>query len=70
MHGWALGVIAAVGTPGPNPEGYLGVFFARSATSTEARRQALGRRSARTEDRDKPTTWQTRHAQYDAVNQR
>ena len=67
MHGWAPEVIAAVGAPSPNPEGCLDVFFARSATSTKAGRQALGRLSARTEDRDKPTTWQTRQAQYDAV---
>ena len=67
MHGWAPEVIAAVGAPSPNPEGYLDVFFAHSATSTDAGRHALGRESARTEERDKPTTWQTRQAQYDAV---
>jgi pimeloyl-ACP methyl ester carboxylesterase len=67
MHGWAPEVIAAVGAPSPNPKGYLDVFFARSATSAEAGRQVLGRLNARTEDRDKPTTWQTRQAQYDAV---
>src|SRR4249919_23889 len=40
MHGWAPGVIGAVGTPKPNPQGYLDVFFARTTTSREAGRQA------------------------------
>jgi pimeloyl-ACP methyl ester carboxylesterase len=67
MHGWAPEVIKAVGAPAPNPDGYLGVFFARSDASRQAGAKALGRLTARTEDRDKPTTWQTRQAQYDAV---
>jgi pimeloyl-ACP methyl ester carboxylesterase len=29
--------------------------------------ETLGRQIARSDDRDKPTTWQTRQAQYDAV---
>src|SRR6266480_2338530 len=37
-------------------------------TSLEAGRQAAGRIfGGRTSDRDEPTTWQTRQAQYDAV---
>jgi pimeloyl-ACP methyl ester carboxylesterase len=67
MHGWAPDVIAAVGAPETSPEGYLDVFFARTDTSREAGRQALGRIFGRTADRDVPTTWQTRLAQYDAV---
>ena len=67
MHGWAPQVIEAVGAPSPNPDGYLGVFFTRSATSRQAGVETLGRLTARTEDRDRPTTWQTRQAQYDAV---
>ena len=68
MHGWALEVIGAVGTPETSPEGYVSVFFAPTATSREAGRQAAGRIfGARTTDRDEPTTWQTRQAQYDAV---
>ena len=67
MHGWAPEVIGAVGAPAPNPDGYLGVFFTRSAASRQSGVEALGRLTARTEDRDKPTTWQTRQAQYDAV---
>ena len=67
MHGWAPEVIGAAGAPAPNPDGYLGVFFTRSAASRQSGVETLGRLTARTEDRDKPTTWQTRQAQYDAV---
>jgi pimeloyl-ACP methyl ester carboxylesterase len=67
MHGWAPDVIGAVGKPETNPQGYLEVFFAPSDTSREAGRQAAGRIFGRTTDRDAPTTWQTRQAQYDAV---
>ena len=67
MHGWSPEVIGAVGQPAPNPEGYLGVFFASSEASRKAGMQVLGRLNTRSEDRDKQTTWQTRQAQYDAV---
>jgi pimeloyl-ACP methyl ester carboxylesterase len=67
MHGWAREVIGAVGTPQTSPEAYLEVFFARSASSRQAGQDALQRMYARTEDRDKATTWATREAQYDAV---
>ena len=67
MHGWAPDVIGAVGQPEPNPGGYLDVFFARSPTSRQAGQEALKRMSARQQDRDRPTTWETRLAQYDAV---
>ena len=67
MHGWAPGVIAAVGQPEPNPQGYLDVFFAPTSTSKEVGQQAAGRIFGRTSNRDEPTTWQTRQAQYDAV---
>ena len=67
MHGWAPEVIQAVGAPDPNPDGYLSVFFTRSTASRQSGVQALGRMAARTEDRDRPTSWQTRQAQYDAV---
>jgi pimeloyl-ACP methyl ester carboxylesterase len=68
MHGWAPAVIGAVGAPEPNPEGYLDVFFAPTDTSREAGGQAAGRIFGRTTNRDEPTTWQTRQAQYDAVS--
>jgi pimeloyl-ACP methyl ester carboxylesterase len=67
MHGWAPEVIAAVGAPEPNPQGYLDVFFAPTDTSRQAGRQAAARIFGRTTNRDEPTTWQTRQAQYDAV---
>jgi pimeloyl-ACP methyl ester carboxylesterase len=67
MHGWAPEVIGAVGGPERNPDGYLGVFFTRSAASRQAGLESLGRQTARRDDRDKPSTWQTRQAQYDAV---
>jgi pimeloyl-ACP methyl ester carboxylesterase len=67
MHGWAPDVIGAVGQPETNPQGYLDVFFAQSRTSREAGQQVAGRIFGRTTNRDEPTTWQTRQAQYDAV---
>jgi pimeloyl-ACP methyl ester carboxylesterase len=67
MHGWAAGVIGAVGTPKTSPEEYLDVFFARSSSSRQAGQEVLRRMYARSEDRDTATTWATREAQYDAV---
>jgi pimeloyl-ACP methyl ester carboxylesterase len=67
MHGWARDVIDAIGRPETNPQGYLEVFFAPTETSREAGRQVTGRIFGRTTNRDDPTTWQTRQAQYDAV---
>ena len=67
MHGWAPEVIGAVGAPETSPQGYVSVFFAPTKTSREAGQQVAGRIFGRTTDRDKPTTWQTREAQYDAV---
>jgi pimeloyl-ACP methyl ester carboxylesterase len=67
MHGWAPDVIGAVGERQPNPDGYLGVFYTGSEASRQAGIESLGRITARHEDRDKDSTWQTRQAQYDAV---
>jgi pimeloyl-ACP methyl ester carboxylesterase len=68
MHGWAPEVIGAVGQPETSPDGYISVFFAPTDTSREAGGRAAGRIfGGRTTDRDVPTTWQTRQAQYDAV---
>ena len=67
MHGWAADVIDAIGHPRPNPDGYLAVFFTSSAASSGAGKQTLQRLSGRMTDRDEPTGWQTRLAQYDAV---
>jgi pimeloyl-ACP methyl ester carboxylesterase len=68
MHGWAPEVIGEVGAPETSPEGYISVFFAPTDTSRGAGQHAAGRIfGGRTSDRDEPTTWQTREAQYDAV---
>jgi pimeloyl-ACP methyl ester carboxylesterase len=67
MHGWAPDVIGAVGGREPNPQGYIGVFFAPTSTSREAGQQVAGRIFGKKANRDAPTTWQTRQAQYDAV---
>jgi pimeloyl-ACP methyl ester carboxylesterase len=67
MHGWAPGVIGAVGEPEPNPKGYLDVFFAHTSTSREAGQQVAARIFGKKANQDGPTTWQTRQAQYDAV---
>jgi pimeloyl-ACP methyl ester carboxylesterase len=68
MHGWAPGVIGAVGKPKTSPEEYLSVFFSQSETSRAAGQEVLGRIfGARTANRDVDTSWQTRQAQYDAV---
>jgi len=67
MHGWAADVIEAVGKPELDPAGYLRVFFANSESSQRAAQGVLERMLSRTSDPDKPTTWQTRQAQYDAV---
>jgi pimeloyl-ACP methyl ester carboxylesterase len=67
MHGWAPDVISAVGAPQTSPQGYLGVFFAPTGTSQEVGQQVAGRIFGRTANRDEPTSWQTRQAQYEAV---
>ena len=67
MHGWAPDVIGAVGRPETSPEGYISVFFAPTDTSRDSGRQAAARIFGRTTNRDEPTSWQTRQAQYDAV---
>jgi pimeloyl-ACP methyl ester carboxylesterase len=67
MHGWAPEVIGAVGKRETSPDGYLKVFYTGSESSQRAGQESLQRMFARTVDRDEPTTWETRLAQYDAV---
>jgi pimeloyl-ACP methyl ester carboxylesterase len=68
MHGWAPEVIDTIGKPETSAADYLSVFFTASEAGRSAGQQAAGRVfGARTADRDAPTTWQTRLAQYDAV---
>jgi pimeloyl-ACP methyl ester carboxylesterase len=68
MHGWDPSVIAAVGGREPNPSGYLEVFYTGSAASRAAGMESSHRIfTARKQNRDAPTSWLTRQAQYDAV---
>lgn len=67
MHGWAPDIIAAIGAPTTDAEGFLHGFFTDSAASRAAGAQFLGRIFSRKEGRDAETSWQTRNAQYDAV---
>ena len=67
MHGWAKAVMDAVGTARHQRRGVPRRFFAPSAASHKAGQETLSRQYARTEDRDVPTDWATREAQYDAV---
>src|SRR6266542_3949460 len=53
MHGWAPEVIGAIGTPETSPEAYRDVFFARSAASRQAGKEALQRIYPRTETRQR-----------------
>lgn len=67
MHGWSADVIGAIGNPKTAPGDFLRIFFHDSATSQQAGKEFFGRISARSADRDAPTTWETRQAQYDAI---
>jgi pimeloyl-ACP methyl ester carboxylesterase len=67
MHGWAPDVIGAVGKKETSGPDYLDVFFTGSEQSRAAGLEVLRRFGIRTHDRDAPTTWETRQAQYDAV---
>src|SRR4029077_6407192 len=67
MHGWAPDVIGAVGGREPHPQGYLDLFFAPTDSSRRGGQEVAGRIFGRTADRDEPTSWQTRQAQYDAI---
>ena len=68
MHGWAPDIIGALGKPQTSGEEYLHGFFTDSAESRAAGQKVMGRiYQGRAEDRDVPTSWRTRNAQYDAV---
>ena len=43
MHGWAPGVLSAVGQPQIGPEGFLAVFFTPSPASQQAGQEMIGR---------------------------
>jgi pimeloyl-ACP methyl ester carboxylesterase len=67
MHGWAPHVIEAVGGRESVPDRILDVFYSPSTASRKAGQQAFRRMFGRKTDRDRPTSWDTRLAQYDAV---
>ncbi|USU06569.1 alpha/beta hydrolase [Sphingomonadaceae bacterium OTU29LAMAA1] len=67
MHGWRKDIADAVRKDEPGPEELLYTFFKPTETSQAAGRAYLGRFMARTQDRDAPSSLQTRNAHYDAV---
>ena len=68
MHGWAPEVIGAVGMPETEPAGiHLRLLRAHGHESRSRASKPPAGSSEGRPDRDDPTTWQTRQAQYDAV---
>ena len=67
MHGWAPEVIGAVGAPEPTRRATSMSSFHPPARAKKRASKRPGASSGRTNNRDEPTTWQTRQAQYDAV---
>ena len=67
MHGWAQDVIDAVGNRSRIPTGTSPCSSRHPPRVTGRASRRSQRMSARTSDRDEPTAWQTRLAQYDAV---
>lgn len=67
IYGPAPGAVGSGGTAQSSAEGYLRAFFAPSAASQQAGKQALGRMFARTEDRDEMTNLATVEAQFEAA---
>ena len=66
LLGFSIGSFVAQEIALIRPEAVRRLVLA-SAASRQAGVETLGRLSARRDDRDKPTTWQTRQAQYDGV---
>jgi pimeloyl-ACP methyl ester carboxylesterase len=67
MHGWREDVAEHARADHPTPDDILYIFFAHTDTSRAKGVEFLQRVTDRAEDRDTPTTIQTRDAQYDAV---
>ena len=67
MHGWRKDIADAVRKDEPGPAELLYTFFKGTEASQEAGRAYLGRFLARADDRDPPSSLQTRDAHYDAV---
>ena len=66
MHGWRKDIEAAAGGES-KPENLLYIMFAHSDTSQAKGAAFLGRFTARSDDRDAPTSFALRDAQYDAI---
>lgn len=67
MHGWRKDIADAVRQNEPGPAELLYTFFKDSETSQSAGRDYLRRFMARTLNRDRASSLQTRDAHYDAV---
>lgn len=67
MHGWRKDIADAVRKDEPGAAELLYTFFKPTETSQAAGREYLGRFLTRAEDRDVPSSLQTRDAHYDAV---
>ncbi|MFE7860713.1 alpha/beta fold hydrolase [Streptomyces sp. NPDC057403] len=67
MHGWRKDIEAHARAETPTGEDLLYIFFAHTETSQAKGVEFLGRFTARTEDRDSPSSLASRDAQYDAV---
>ena len=67
MHGWRPDIAEHARRAQAGGEDILYIFFAHTETSQARGMEFLGRFTARTEDRDRPTTLAARDAQYDAI---
>jgi pimeloyl-ACP methyl ester carboxylesterase len=67
MHGWREDIETAARLEESTADSLLHIFFAPTEASRAKGRQFLGRFTARSEDRDAPTTLAARDAQYDAI---
>jgi pimeloyl-ACP methyl ester carboxylesterase len=67
MHGWRGDIEKHARAENPSGEDLLYIFFAHTETSRAKGAEFLGRLFQRTEDRDVPSSIESRDAQYDAV---
>ena len=67
MHGFTSDVMDAATADEPTGEDFVYLFFERTPTSIGAGWEFVDRIFARTQDRDAPTSLQTRDAQLDAI---
>ncbi|MFF9488160.1 alpha/beta fold hydrolase [Streptomyces sp. NPDC014676] len=67
MHGWRSDIAEHARAENPSGEDLLYIFFAHTETSQAKGMEFLGRLFQRAEDRDVPSSIESRDAQYDAV---